>query len=193
MFDRGSKPFYLRWRLPSSMCGCRLCGVVFLAFAFTLLAIFFGLKGTPAPTATFTVKETRPSAPYVGKLSRLPSRAPFQSSTVPSLRSDFHRTIIDNNLFRPLGWMRRVPAPAYRLTGTIIPRDSKTPPHALILATANQRTHIVIPGDKLAADTTVVEIRSKHVILEGGGQRITLKLDTSAWLSTSSRRFSRPR
>ena len=90
--------------------------------------------------------------------------------------------------FRPLGWMRRVPAPAYRLTGTIISRDSKVPPQALILATAAHKTHIVIPGDKLAADTSVIEIRSKHVILESGGQHITLKLDTSALLSTSSRR-----
>ena len=86
-----------------------------------------------------------------------------------------------------------MPAPAYRLTGTIIRRNGETPPQALILATADQKTSIVSPGDKLAADTTVVEIRSKHVILESGGQRITLKLDTYAWLSTSSGRFSRPR
>lgn len=105
-----------------------------------------------------------PPPPPPSKQPRLPLRALFQSSTLPSFQSDFYRTIIDNNLFRPLGWTRPVPAPAYRLTGTIIPRDSKTAPQALILATAAQQIHIVIPGDKLAADTTVIEVRSKHVI-----------------------------
>lgn len=123
---------------------------------------------------------------------------PFPQETDPPTPAVFdadayYRTIIDNNLFRPLGWTRRVPVPAYRLTGTIIRRNGETPPQALILATGDHKTHIVIAGDKLAADTIVIEIRSKHVILESGSQRITLKLDTSAWLHTSRGHFSRPR
>lgn len=161
----------------------RRVGDVLIAGAFVLLSIFLALNlSTPTPE----------SVPVSGPSEPSPWRARVTTSTVFDAEA-FKKTIIDNNLFRPLGWTRRVPAPAYRLTGTLIPRDSKTPPQALILATANHKTHIVIPGDKLAADTTVIEIRSKHVILERGGQRITLKLDTSAWLHTSKRRFSRPK
>ena len=119
-----------------------------------LVAIFLALnlsKPTPEPLTLSGTPE--PSL----------RRVPVTTSPVFEAEA-FKKTIIDNNLFRPLGWTRPGPPPAYRLTGTIIPRDSKTAPQALILATAAQQIHIVIPGDKLAADTTVIEVRSKHVI-----------------------------
>lgn len=164
--------------------------------ALVLLAILFVVRfpasSPPIPEPSL-VAETPNLLPRLGEQPRILSRTRFQSSTFQSPQSDFYRTIIDNNLFRPLGWTRPVPPPAYRLTGTIIPKDSKTPPQALILATADQKTHIVTLGDKLAADPTVIEIHSKHVILDRNGQRITLKLDTSVWLHTSKGRFSQPR
>ena len=120
---------------------------------------------------------------------------PFKSiKTQPSPRTtrfqdaDFYRTIIHNNLFRPLGWTRPVPPPAYRLTGTIIPKDGNTGAQALILATASNKTHIVNIGGKLGTDTTVPDIQPKQVTLENAGKQITLKLDTSLWMNTSNGR-----
>ena len=61
-------------------------------------------------------------------------RVRFQSSTHPNedmelkhfQNSDFYHTIIDNNLFRPLGWTPPRPQEPYRLLGTIIPIDAKS-------------------------------------------------------------------
>ena len=81
--------------------------------------------------------------------------APQQKPLKDFQASDFYRTIIDNNLFRPLGWRPQRPRDPYRLTGTLIPTDGNTPPKAFLLATATNTTHIVTLGDKLDADTTV--------------------------------------
>lgn len=37
--------------------------------------------------------------------------------------SAFYRTIVENNIFRPLGWTPPNPTPVYRLLGTVISTD----------------------------------------------------------------------
>ena len=106
----------------------------------------------------------------------------------------YYRTIIDNNLFRPLGWTPPRPVEPYQLLGTILPTDEKIPPQAIIqVSTAGNKTHIVSIGDTLDADTKIVDIQPKQVVLDRTGQQTTLKLDTSPWISTSKGRFSRRR
>lgn len=101
-----------------------------------VLAILFSLHTATHPeNTTITVKT---QTPPTGSIT--PPRARFQSSTRPNedielkhfQNSDFYRTIIDNNLFRPLGWTPPRPREPYRLLGTIIPTDAKTPPKAII-------------------------------------------------------------
>ena len=101
------------------------------------------------------------------------------------LSSPFYRTIIDNNLFRPLGWTPPRPEEPYRLTGTLIPTDGDTSPKAFLLAIATNTTHIVTLGDTLGKDTTVTAIESKQVTLQTSGQQRTLRLNTALWLNTS--------
>ncbi len=96
--------------------------------------------------------------------------------------SDFYRTIIDNNLFRPLGWTPPRPKEPYRLLGTLIPKDGKSPPNAIIQTTAGNKTYIVSTGDKLDKDTTLTDIQAKQVTLEKAGQQRTLKFNPSVWL-----------
>ncbi|RKU13000.1 hypothetical protein C6503_16525 [Candidatus Poribacteria bacterium] len=136
-----------------------------------------------------SVKETPNSPPRLGKQPHILSRAPFQSSSLLPAQSDFYRTIIDNNLFRPLGWTPPHPKEPYRLLGTMVPKDGKTPPQAIILATAGNKTHIVTIGDKLEIDTTITNIQSKRITLDSKGQRRILKLDTSAWINASKHQF----
>ena len=88
----------------------------------------------------------------------------------------YYRTIIDNNLFRPLGWTPPRPIEPYRLIGTILPRSETTPPKAIIQSTAGQKTYIVSTGDKLDASTEVVSIEGKQVTLSTQGQQRTLML-----------------
>lgn len=81
------------------------------------------------------------------------------------LSSTFYRTIIDNNLFRPLGWTPPRSQELYRLTGTLIPREGDIRPKAFLLATAPQTTHIVTIGDTIGEDTIVIKIEPKQVTL----------------------------
>ena len=76
----------------------------------------------------------------------------------------FYQTIIDNNLFRPLGWTPPRPTEPYRLIGTILPRSANTPPKAIIQTTADDRTYIVTPGESLDASTEVVLIEGKQEV-----------------------------
>ena len=95
---------------------------------------------------------------------------------------DFYKTIIDNNLFRPLGWRPTRPREPYRLIGTIIPTDEKIGAQAILQTTRGNTTYIVTRGDTLDADTTVIDIQVKQVTLEKVGKQRTLNLNTSPWL-----------
>ena len=88
----------------------------------------------------------------------------------------FLRTIIDNNLFRPLGWRPPRPREPYRLIGTILPRDENTPPRAIFQTIAGNKTYIVTIGENLDTHTEVVDIQSKQVTLATDGKQRTLKL-----------------
>ena len=91
----------------------------------------------PAP-----IKEAPPkSPPHLGTQPHRPSRARFKSSTFRSPQSEFYRTIIDNNLFRPLGWTPARPTVPYRLLGTLLPIDANTPPKAIIQTTEGDQNH----------------------------------------------------
>lgn len=94
--------------------------------------------------------------------------------------SDFYHTIIDNNLFRPLGWRPPRRKEPYRLLGTILPTHGD--PQAILQATAENKIYTVPRGNKLDADTTITDIQAKQVTLERAGQRRTLKLNPSPWL-----------
>ncbi|MYB93936.1 hypothetical protein F4054_12430 [Candidatus Poribacteria bacterium] len=60
----------------------------------------------------------------------------------------YYRTIIDNNLFRSLGWTPPRPKEPYRLMGTILPRSANTPPRAILQTTTGNTTHIMTTGEK---------------------------------------------
>ena len=96
--------------------------------------------------------------------------------------TEFYTTIIDNNIFRPLGWTPPRPKEPYRLIGTIFPTDGKTPPQAVLQKNPAGKTYTVTIGNTLDTDTTLIDIQAKQVILEKGGQRRTLTLNTTPWL-----------
>ena len=81
-------------------------------------------------------------------------------------------------MFRPLGWRPPRPKEPYRLLGTILRKDGKSPTQAIFQATTRNKIHIVIPGDTLGTDTTITDIQAKQVTLEKAGQQRTLKLNS---------------
>lgn len=140
----------------------------FLAFVL-LLILFFALR-TSTPSEPQSVKVIQPPAER---------RVAFTPSPVLEVSERYYRTIIKNNLFRPLGWTPPRPKEPYRLLGTVLPRDDRSPPTAILQTTAgNQKTYIVSIGDPLNASTEVVSIEGKAVTLETDGQRRTLRLTT---------------
>lgn len=135
-----------------------------IAGAFVLLfSVFF---------AFFTETETRPI-----KMIELPPERRVDRSPQSVFDSEsYYRTIIDNNLLRPLGWTPPRPPEPYRLIGTILPHRANTPPRAILQSTAGNATYIVSTGEKIDASTEVVSIEPKQVKLSRNGQHRTLHL-----------------
>ncbi|RKU26317.1 hypothetical protein C6499_13740 [Candidatus Poribacteria bacterium] len=158
-------------------------GTGLVGLAGLVLAILFSLHTATHPeNTTITVKT---QTPPTGSIT--PPRARFQSSTHPSedvklkhfQNSDFYRIIIDNNLFRPLGWPPPRPQEPYRLLGTIIPIDAKSRPKAIIQNIVRNQTHIVTISDTLDSNTYVTDIQTKHITLKKNGQQRQLTLKSS--------------
>ena len=95
----------------------------------------------------------------------------------------FYKTIIDNNLFRPLGWTPPNNEPAYSLVGTAVDANG-TISQATLLEKRSNRYHFVTIGTELG-DMTVKDIQAKQVILDKAGKPVTLKAGTLQFLTTS--------
>ena len=128
-----------------------------------MLLPFFFRRSLPAPVLSV-------------KVVPVEMRVIFDVAPVVFDSVAYYRPILDNNLFRPLGWRPAVPVEPYRLIGTVLPRSASTPPQAILQTTAGKQTHIVPLGDSLDSETAVVSISGKSVVLESGGERRTLHL-----------------
>ena len=95
----------------------------------------------------------------------------------------FYKEIIDNNLFRPLGWTPPNNEPAYSLIGTAVGADGGLS-QATLLEKRSNRYHFVTIGTKLG-DMTVKDIQAKQVTLDKAGKPIALKAGELQFLTTS--------
>ena len=95
----------------------------------------------------------------------------------------FYKVIIDNNLFRPLGWTPPNDEPAYSLIGTAVGTEGAVS-QATLLEKKSNRYHFVTIGTKLG-DMTVKDIQAKQVTLDNAGKPITLKAGELQFLTTA--------
>ena len=145
-------------------------GGLWIAGAFVLLLIVFVVRflaSDPVRPDPEPVKE-RTAETEPRRVQRTPP-AVFDTET-------YYRTIIENNLFRPLGSTPPRPIEPYRLLGTKLATDANTPPQAILQSTTGHQTYIVTLGSNLDADIQVVDIQSKQVTLSTYGQQRTLML-----------------
>ena len=170
-----------KWKLKNIGGVCLLFGIAFLFWThpFANNSPVMRVKSAAVPVSEAARdQQNRPIKTYFFKST--------ETAAPPSFESDpFYRTIIDNNLFRPLGWRPPPPQEPYRLLGTRIPADGNpTEPQAIIQFTAgNHQIQIVTIGDNLGKDTTVTAIHPKSVTLKKNGQQRHLHLNTlSLWL-----------
>lgn len=101
----------------------------------------------------------------------------------------FYQVIIENNLFRPLGWTPPKPKPVYRLLGTVISIEG-TNRQAILLEIATNRLHFLKVGDTVGEDK-VTDILPKQITLQQAEQILTVKLDRQQFLSPSRPRERR--
>lgn len=100
--------------------------------------------------------------------------------------SAFYRTIVENNIFRPLGWTPPKPIPVYRLLGTVISTDGASL-QTILQEIASGHLYFLTVGDKVG-DAIVTEILAKQVKLDNAGQVMTLKMDRLQFLSPTRTR-----
>ncbi len=96
----------------------------------------------------------------------------------------FYKTIIEYNLFRPLGWTPPNNEPEYSLVGTAVDRNGAVS-QATLLERRSNRYHFVTIGSKLD-DMTVTEIQDKKIIFDKEGETVTL--NTGSFQPLTSRR-----
>ncbi len=177
-----------------------------IAIGITLLGCA-GLLHTYTRTPTDTPRPNSQGAPALQTVPQSPSAAPAPAPTRPRRPStagtgnpdndevdtlkafeqtEFYRTIVENNIFLPLGATASEKPARYRLIATTTPANGDSGSTALIQSNEGdtEKRIIVTIGDKLG-DTTVVDIQSKHVTIETEGKQTTLELDNHLWLGPS--------
>ena len=98
---------------------------------------------------------------------------------------DFYRVIIENNLFRPLGWQRPNRSPEYALIATWIGTQGSVA-KALVMERKSSELYYVTRGEKVG-DTIVENIAANQVSLKASDDIVTLKAESMQFLSGSSR------
>lgn len=98
---------------------------------------------------------------------------------------DFYRVIIENNLFRPLGWQRPNRDPEYALVATWIGTRG-TVAKALVMERKSSQLYYVAQGEKVG-DAIVENIAANQVSLKASDDIVTLKAEAMQFLSGSSR------
>ena len=87
--------------------------------------------------------------------------------------SDFYSVIVDNNLFRPLGWKPPNKEPEYIYIGTRTDSNG-TVAQAYVVEGRSNQFYVAQIGDKVG-DAVVKDIKEKEIILEKKGETITLR------------------
>ena len=90
----------------------------------------------------------------------------------PHNPASFYQFVIDNNLFRPLGWRTPKKQPNYTLIGTAV-SENIAASKAFILERSSNHMHIV-KVDEFLGEALVKVIESKRVILNEAGKEIVL-------------------
>jgi len=98
--------------------------------------------------------------------------------------SEFYQAIVDNSLFRPLGWQPPKNEPEYKLIGTAIDTigDSSK---AFVLENRSNQFYTVSVGQEIG-NAVVKEIEKKKVTLYRNGEIITLKSDNMGFLKSGN-------
>ena len=156
------------------------------AFIATCLVLIFITVGTllyrqnvlQANFAMVTPSKNSKKIPEkVHSVTSNPKKSAITNSNTPN---EFYQLIIDNNIFRPLGWKPPKKTPQYTLIGTTIASDSSNA-KAFILERRSNQLHTVKVGETID-NVTIKEILPKQVTLKEKEKDIILKCGTLQFL-----------
>jgi len=160
---------------------------LFLVFGVGLHAKYSDKKGSTQVKA----EELKSEAMSHNGQSSTHQQTSYWSSKEPSEsiesddNSDYYQVIVDNNLFRPLGWKPPHEEPAYTLIGTAIdPNGNQS--EAFVLEKSSNQFYVVGIGEKVG-DMVVTDIDQKEVSLNNDGETITLSSGNMQFLNSDSR------
>lgn len=96
---------------------------------------------------------------------------------------DFYRVIVENNLFRPLGWRKPNRDPEYALIATWIGTQGPVA-KALVMERKSSQLYYVAKGEKVG-DAIVENIAANQVSLKASDDIVTLKAESMQFLNGS--------
>ena len=131
-------------------------------------------------------KRANPEKQNAGKDASARRKNPnVNRNTEPNGNADFYRVIVENNLFRPLGWRKPDREPQYTLIATLIERERNKARAFLTDRKSNQSYYVAI-GEKVG-DAIVKDIKSNQVTLYKVGNTMTIRAEWNLFLRDSSR------
>lgn len=92
----------------------------------------------------------------------------------------YYKAIVDNSIFRPLGWRPPKKEPEYTLIGTISNTEGDYV-EAIIVERRSNQLRTVKLGETIGK-VTVKQIKPKHVILDEKGKETKLSLRTAPFI-----------
>ena len=107
-------------------------------------------------------------------------------NTSTNENEDYYNVIVNNNIFRPLGWRPPNKEPEYSFIAAVVYED-ESKSEGCVLETRSNRFFIAGIGDKIG-DAVVTGIKKKEILLDKNGEKITLKLGNQQFLQTSGSR-----
>ena len=155
----------------------RLCTVLLMCCAMSLLYLSSQsayAQGKNSSDTSGSLKRGRNGAE-----KRVHRRQAVERESV----GDFYRVIIDNNLFRPLGWRKPNRDPEYALVATWIGTKG-TVAKALVMERKSSQLYYVARGEKVG-DAIVENIAANQVSLKASDDIVTLKAESMEFLSGS--------
>ena len=141
--------------------------------ACVLVFVFYRQKGGNDTKSSLRRRSVRVSAP-------LPLRVFSTAKTIPFQETECYRTIIDDTLFRPLGWRKPVPRDPYQLLGTLVSGATEGVWVSKAVISVGGEVRILGIGDALDGKTRVLGIDRHSVVLEQGGKARVLRLSVSS-------------
>ena len=163
----------------------RLCTVLLMCCVASLLflnsqSVYAQVENSQNGVKNFSDSSKSLKRGRNGTEKRVNRKEPRERESV----GDFYRVIIENNLFRPLGWQRPNRDPEYALVATWIGTQG-TVAKALVMERKSSQLYYVARGEKVGS-AIVENIAANQVSLKASDDIVTLKAESMQFLSGSS-------